>query len=106
MRTRIKICCISSGDEAKTAMHLGADALGLVAKMPSGPGQLPDWLIAEIVRSVHPPVATFLLTSEQSSEEVIHHVKRTDANTVQITDWLSSGTYSDIRTSLPYINIV
>lgn len=106
MRTRIKICCISSGDEARTAMRFGADALGLVAKMPNGPGQLPDWLIAEIARSVYPPVATFLLTSEQTTEEIIHHVKRTDTNTVQITDRLSSGTYADIRTSLPYLKIV
>ena len=106
MRTRIKICCISSADEARLAIHLGADALGLVAKMPSGPGPVPDWLIAEIARTIHPPVASFLLTSEQSSEGIIHHVRRTDVNTVQIVDELTSGTYSDIRNSLPYLKIV
>ena len=36
MRTRVKVCCISSLSEAETAVALGADALGLVGDMPSG----------------------------------------------------------------------
>jgi len=106
MRTRIKICCISSLSEAKMAIEYGADALGLVGKMPGGPGPIPDWLIAEIVKTIHPPIASFLLTSEQSSEEIIYHVKRVDTNTVQIVDELTTGTYSDIRTALPHLKIV
>ena len=88
------------------AIHAGADALGLVGKMPNGPGPIPDWLISEIVRSIHPPVASFLLTSEQSSEEIIYHVKRVDANTVQIVDEMTAGDYADIRTALPHLKIV
>ena len=88
------------------AIEYGADAIGLVGKMPSGPGPIPDWLIAEIVKTVHPPVASFLLTSEQSSEEIIYHVKRVDTNTVQVVDELTTGTYSDIRTALPHLKIV
>ncbi|MBK5272795.1 MAG: phosphoribosylanthranilate isomerase [Bacteroidia bacterium] len=106
MRTRIKICCISSVAEAKLAIAHGADALGLVGKMPSGPGPIPDWLIAEIAKTIHPPIASFLLTSNQSSEEIIHHVRRVDTNTVQIVDELTFGTYRDIRISLPYLKIV
>jgi phosphoribosylanthranilate isomerase len=106
MRTRIKICCIASKKEAQMAISQGADALGLVGKMPNGPGPIPDWLIAEIAKSIHPPVASFLLTSEQSSEEIIHHVKKVDTNTVQIVDQMTSGTYGDIRVSLPYLRIV
>lgn len=88
------------------AIDCGADAIGLVGKMPSGPGPIPDWLIAEIVKTVHPPIASFLLTSEQSSEEIIYHVKRVDTNTVQIVDELANGTYSDIKTALPHLKIV
>jgi len=106
MRTRIKICCISSVNEAKLAIDHGTDAIGLVGKMPSGPGPIPDWLIAEIVKVIHPPIASFLLTSEQSSEEIIYHIKRVDTNTVQIVDELTTGTYSDIRTALPHLKIV
>lgn len=106
MRTRVKICCISSAAEATVAIHHGADALGLVGKMPSGPGPIPDWLISEIVKTIPPPIASFLLTSEQASEEIIYHVKRVGANTVQIVDELTTGTYDDIRTALPNLKIV
>jgi phosphoribosylanthranilate isomerase len=106
MRTRIKICCISSTAEAKIAIDYGADALGLVGKMPSGPGPIPDWLISEIIETIPPPIASFLLTSEQASEEIIYHVKRVGANTVQIVDELTTGTYDDIRTGLPHLRIV
>ena len=106
MRTRIKICCIASIEEAKLAIKYGADAVGLVSKMPTGPGPIPDWLITEIAKTIHPPVASFLLTSKQSSEEIIHHVSRVGTNTVQIVDELTAGTYRDIRISLPYLKIV
>lgn len=106
MRIRVKICCISSLHEAKLAIDHGADALGLVGTMPSGPGPIPDWLISEIVKTIHPPIASFLLTCEQSSEEIIYHVKRVDTNTVQIVDEITTGTYDDIRTALPHLKIV
>ena len=48
MRTWIKICCILSIDEANLAIKYGADALGLVGKMPSGPGPIDDELILKI----------------------------------------------------------
>jgi phosphoribosylanthranilate isomerase len=106
MRTRVKICCISSLDEAKMAIHAGADALGLVGKMPSGPGPIDDELIAAIARTIHPPVSSFLLTSEQSAAGIIDHLKRTNTNTVQIVDELKEGTYGQIRDALPHLRIV
>ena len=59
----IKICCISSVEEARLAVQHGAAALGLVSAMPSGPGVIADELVTRIAASVPPPVATFLLTS-------------------------------------------
>lgn len=106
MRTRIKICCISSVQEAALAIHHGADALGLVGKMPSGPGPIDDNLIASIVRKIHPPVASFLLTSHQLADEIIDHVKITGVNTVQIVDELLQGTYEQIRDAIPHLRIV
>jgi phosphoribosylanthranilate isomerase len=106
MRTRIKICCISSEDEARMAIAHGADALGLVGKMPSGPGPIEDELIASIARIIHPPLASFLLTSEQSASGIIEHVKRVHTNTVQIVDELTEGSYDQIRLSLPHLKIV
>lgn len=106
MRTRIKICCISSEEEARLAIALGADALGLVGKMPSGPGPIEDELIAAITRTIHPPIASFLLTSEQSSQKIIDHIRRTGANTVQIVDELTEGKYAHIREELPLLRLV
>jgi len=106
VKTRIKICCISSVDEAWLAIESGASAIGLVAKMPSGPGPIPDYLISEIAMKVPPPVATFLLTSETSVNEIIKHHQRTNTNTVQIVDLLSEGTYSRLKTALPSVKIV
>jgi phosphoribosylanthranilate isomerase len=90
MRTRVKICCISSLAEASVAIAHGADALGLVAKMPSGPGVIMDEQILEIASTIPPPIASFLLTSEQSVGEIIAHVRRVQTNTVQIVDELQT----------------
>lgn len=106
MRVRVKICCISSVEEAKLAIKMGADALGLVGKMPSGPGPIADGLIESITRHIHPPVSSFLLTSEQSATAIIQHIHRVNTNTVQIVDKLTDGSYSDIRKALPHLGIV
>ena len=47
-QSRVKICCIKSVAEARTALAHGASAPGLVAHMPSGPGIIAEPLIAEI----------------------------------------------------------
>lgn len=60
MIPRIKICCISSIEEARMAIEAGASALGLVGPMPSGPGVISDDLIFEIAKTVPPPIVTFL----------------------------------------------
>lgn len=106
MACKIKICCISSPEEAKIAIRYGADALGLVGKMPSGPGPIEDELINSIARTIHPPIASFLLTSEQNSKDIIAHVNRVHTNTVQVVDALTGGTYEEIRNALPHLRIV
>ena len=106
MRTRIKICCIKSLEEAKIAIKLGADAIGLVGRMPSGPGPIPDGLIRQISLSIPPLVNSFLLTCETSVDEVIKHHRRTCTDTIQLVDLLSAGSYSQLKEALPAIRIV
>jgi phosphoribosylanthranilate isomerase len=106
MTPRIKICCIGSISEALIAIGAGTSALGLVGAMPSGPGVISDELILEIAKAVPPPIGTFLLTSETSVQEIIKHHQRTQTNTIQIVDKLSSGTYRDLRLALPGIKLV
>lgn len=106
-RTRLKICCIASPAEAALAIAHGADALGLVAGMPSGPGPIADDLIRDIAASVPPPIATFLLTSEVDPDTVVDHVRRTRTTTVQLVDD-STGTdvYAALREAFPALRIV
>ena len=66
MRPYVKNLSINSINEARAAINLGASAIGLVARMPSGPGPISDDLIREIAETVPPPVATFMLTCRNS----------------------------------------
>lgn len=106
MKTRVKICCISSRDEAAQAISAGASALGLVGHMPSGPGVISDDTIAGIARIVPPGIATFLLTSETYAESIIQHQQRVNTNTVQIVDRVAPDVYAALRAALPAIKIV
>ena len=106
MNPKIKICCISSIEEAFTAIEFGASGLGFVGKMPSGPGVIPDELIFKIAKSVPPPIATFLLTSETSAIDIIKHHILTRTNTIQIVDRISKDTYKELREKLPSIKLV
>jgi phosphoribosylanthranilate isomerase len=106
MNPRIKICCISSREEASMAMNFGASALGLVGNMPSGPGIISDELIFDIARFVPPPIGTFLLTSETSADEILSHHRKTNTNTIQLVDELKEGSYVEIRKHIPSVKIV
>jgi phosphoribosylanthranilate isomerase len=105
-RTRIKICCIQSEAEARLAIAHGADALGLVGTMPSGPGPIADELIASIAARVPPPIATFLLTSETEAAAIVAHARRCRANTLQLVDRVAEEVYPQLREALPGIKLV
>ncbi len=105
-KPRIKICCISSEQEAQDAIRGGASALGLVGAMPSGPGVITDEKIQAIAQSTPPAVATFLLTSETDAQAIIRHQQRVHTSTIQIVNALANGTYQNIRTALPGIKLV
>ncbi|MEM9234930.1 MAG: phosphoribosylanthranilate isomerase [Pseudomonadota bacterium] len=83
-RTRVKICCISSPYEAGLAIEAGADAIGLVGTMPSGPGVITDKLAMEIAALTPPPVAPVLLTAETTAKGILHHIERVQPAVVQI----------------------
>jgi len=106
LRPRVKICCISSQAEAKMAIEHGADALGLVGNMPSGPGIIGDALIKDIAQMIPPPIASFLLTSETSAAHIIKHYQKVQTSTIQIVDALKAGTYQEIKVRLPNVKLV
>ncbi|MBP0491864.1 phosphoribosylanthranilate isomerase [Pararoseomonas indoligenes] len=106
MRTRVKVCCIASAEEAAMAVAAGADALGLVAAMPSGPGPIPDGSIAAIAAGVPPPVATFLLTSETTASAISAHIRATGPTAVQIVSHIDPAEAARLAVLEPRIRRV
>jgi phosphoribosylanthranilate isomerase len=88
------------------AVEAGASALGLVSRMPSGPGVISDELIAGIAATVPPAIGTFLLTSRQSMDEIVAQQHSCRTNTIQICDHLVRGTHRELKEALPGISIV
>ncbi|HAP37019.1 MAG TPA: N-(5'-phosphoribosyl)anthranilate isomerase [Bacteroidetes bacterium] len=105
-KSKVKICCISSVEEAKLAIKYGASALGLVSVMPSGPGPISEELITEIVKHIPDGIASFLLTSKQDADSIIAQQRKTKANTIQLVDSVSVEVYHTLRKELPGISIV
>lgn len=103
---KIKICCISSAGEAYLAILCGASALGLVSAMPSGPGVIGEEAITEIIRSVPPTIATFLLTSRQHADAIIDQQQRCRPNTLQLVDFVAETELIRLRRALPGIALV
>ena len=106
MKVKVKICCISSIEEAALAIAHGAAAIGLVGRMPSGPGIITDELIHSIAKTVPPPIDSFLLTSETTAEKVIEHHKKVNTTTIQIVDALTDRQYLKIREAIPHVKLV
>lgn len=103
---KIKICCISSLEEANVALAKGANALGLVSEMPSGPGIITESLIAEIIRSLPDTINTFLLTSKPDIRSIIAQYNRLKPQTIQLVDALKDGSLKDLKEALPDANLV
>lgn len=106
LKPRVKICCISSVEEARLAIRYGASALGLVSEMPSGPGVISETLIAEIVRTIPPHIQSFLLTSKRDASAIIEQQLRTKVTTLQLVDIVALDVYFELRHQLPSVSLV
>ena len=105
----VKICCISSHEEARLALDAGADILGLVSAMPSGPGVIDETLIASLAASVSAAsvtAQTFLLTSLCEPETIIAQHGRCGTTAIQLCDALPRGSHARLREALPRIRLV
>jgi len=104
--TRVKVCCIASEEEVAMAVRAGASAVGLVSRMPSGPGPIPEARIREIARTVPPGVDTFLLTCETTAEPIVAQQRYCGTNTLQLVDEVEPDVHTALRDALPGIRIV
>ena len=103
---KLKICCINSCDEAKTAISAGADLLGLVADMPSGEGMIEDHKIREIAASIKSFNNSVLLTSRTDAESIIEHHKETIPVTFKLLIILMLKIIKRLEKSLPDIKLI
>jgi phosphoribosylanthranilate isomerase len=88
------------------AIEAGASAIGLVSEMPSGPGPIPESLIAEIAATIPPGVSSFLLTCKEDAAAIIDQQRRLRVNTIQICDRLPPGSHQQLRDALPGVSLV
>lgn len=106
LRPRVKICCIANVKEAWLAIKYGASAIGLVSEMPSGPGPIPEDLIAKIARALPPSVSSFLLTSKQEPSEIVKQHRRCRTSVIQLVDRLNISDYKKLREAIPGVGLV
>jgi len=102
----VKVCCMSSEDDVAIALDHGATALGFVSAMPSGPGPIPEDLIARLVRRVPPSVDTFLLTSLTDPDQITAQHARCGTTTIQLVDRLGVQALRYLRSLLPTTRLV
>ncbi len=102
----VKICCISSIGEAELAISHGANIIGLVSDMPSGPGIIAESEIKQIIEHVAGRVDCCLLTSKQDVEEIIRQCQYMRPSMLQIVDALPLNAIKELRQRLADIQII
>ncbi|MFV2091520.1 MAG: phosphoribosylanthranilate isomerase [Hyphomicrobiales bacterium] len=105
-RTPLKVCCISNAQEAALAVASGADALGLVSAMPSGPGVISDRDIADIARAVPPGIASVLLTARTDGGDIAAAAVDAGVSTVQIVAHVEASVRFEVRRHAAYLKII
>jgi phosphoribosylanthranilate isomerase len=101
-----KVCCIQDEDEAAMAVRHGALALGLVSRMPSGWGPIPDQRIAEIARTAPAFVSTVLLTMLSDPAQVVAQNRICRCSALQLVDEFPLDGYAHLRAELPGVTIL
>jgi phosphoribosylanthranilate isomerase len=106
VRVRVKICCIADAAEAAQAVAAGADLLGLVSAMPSGPGILDEGAIARIAAGVPPGVTAVLLTAATEVDALVDQQHRTGVGALQLVNPVAPADLAALRRSLPGIGLL
>lgn len=95
------------------ALAAGADALGLVSSMPSGPGVIADALIAQIARQVAlqgqaagRDLHTFLLTARQTAQSIALQHQQCQTTHIQLVDAVPPAELLALRQYLPGVRLV
>ncbi|MBY6203280.1 phosphoribosylanthranilate isomerase [Halomonas denitrificans] len=105
-RTRLKVCCIADIEEARAAIAAGADALGLVSAMPSGPGIIDETSIRRLIPVLPPPIEGFVLTSLDTERDLLAQADRLGARTLQLVRELPLELHRRLASARPALRRV
>ena len=94
---------MASAVEARLAVALGADAVGLVGHMPSGPGVIGVAAAAQIAKEMPCGTDTFLLTSATRAKEIAQDLAVCLASAVQIVRHIDPGEYPELINAAPRV---
>ncbi|MCF7826807.1 MAG: phosphoribosylanthranilate isomerase [Candidatus Marinimicrobia bacterium] len=97
----VKVCCIRSLAEAKMALQAGADLLGMVSEMPSGPGIISLEKIAGIVAGLPGQTKTILLSSKRSCKDILDQHNFVKTWGIQLVDTLPEIELKKLRKRRP-----
>jgi len=104
---RVKICGITSLDEAKLCIDAGADALGfLVGITHLAEDKIDKKKAREIIEKIPPYVSTVAVTHLTDAEEVIDLCRFINVSTVQIHNTMSPEDVVRIKRAAPAMKIV
>lgn len=103
---RWKICCIDSPQAVALAAAAGADILGFVGPMPSGPGPIPLERIQALAPQVPPGVSRWLLTAETTLAPLLSLVDTAGCETLQLVDRVAPEVRRELRRARPWLRIV
>lgn len=92
--------------EAITALQLGADMLGFVSEMPSGPGFLDLDNIASIINQLPRETKSILLTSAPSVDTILNQHRIVDTWGIQLVDIISLPDLVELRVRLPHVTLI
>ena len=83
------------------AAAAGADLLGLVGQMPTGPGPIEDKLARFITAGAVPWAAHVLLTACESSDDITEHAARIGVRAVQIVNHIAPAIHARLARDAP-----
>jgi len=88
------------------ALDAGADLLGLVSEMPSGPGVISLDKIADIVAALPAETKTILLTSKRHLDDILRQHNQVKTWGIQLVDKLPETELMKVKKCLPNTRLI
>ncbi len=102
-RVRVKICCMASPEEAALAARSGADLLGVVGPMPSGPGTLSPETCRQIADAAPAWITPVLLTSSDTTPAIAHDIRSANVRAVQLVRHVAPSVHRELAITIPQV---